>query len=197
MLDLPRILAAVTAVTEGRAPAVTAKTATEQACTAVTEVTAGISKGTTESAMPSQSQASHGPEGLTRVSSSNRTSRNSRTCVNHAGSAVTVAECEAVQAVTPEACATIVQLVTCETCRHFRPDPINPPAGVGTCAAGVGQLSIGRALHPMAVRRCASHTRMTPHRDGLSRVPVDVSHALGRATEGLDNFPPPWAAPPP
>ena len=52
-------------------------------------------------------------------------------------------------------------------------------------------------LHPMAVRCCASHTRMTPHRDGLSRVPVDVSHALGRATEGLDNFPPPWAAPPP
>lgn len=47
--------------------------------------------------------------------------------------------------------------VTCETCRHFRPDQINPPAGVGICAAGVGHLSIGRALHPMAPRYCAGH----------------------------------------
>lgn len=26
----------------------------------------------------------------------------------------------------------------CEGCRHFVPDPINPPAGLGRCAAGHG-----------------------------------------------------------
>ncbi|MBK8068762.1 MAG: hypothetical protein IPK27_14385 [Rhodanobacteraceae bacterium] len=155
MLDLPRILAAVTAVTEGRAPAVTVKTAPEQACTAVTEVTAGISKGATDSAEAPQPPTTDHPERLTRVSSFHRNNRNNRTASSDAGSAVTEAETETVTAVTTP--AAVVQLVTCETCRHFRPDPINPPAGVGICAAGVAHLSIGRALHPMAPRYCAGH----------------------------------------
>lgn len=29
-------------------------------------------------------------------------------------------------------------MVTCEGCRHFQPDPINPAAGVGGCARGLG-----------------------------------------------------------
>jgi hypothetical protein len=28
--------------------------------------------------------------------------------------------------------------VACESCRHFTPDTINPPAGIGTCGAGKG-----------------------------------------------------------
>lgn len=29
--------------------------------------------------------------------------------------------------------ATIHSLVTCEGCRYFRPDAVNPPAGLGWC----------------------------------------------------------------
>ncbi|NII73242.1 hypothetical protein FHW84_001811 [Dyella sp. SG562] len=25
-------------------------------------------------------------------------------------------------------------MITCETCRHYRRDPVNPPAGLGSCA---------------------------------------------------------------
>lgn len=46
---------------------------------------------------------------------------------------------------------------TCESCERFEPDPINPPAGVGICLAGVGQLSRGPSLHPMALRACDFH----------------------------------------
>lgn len=47
--------------------------------------------------------------------------------------------------------------VTCGSCGHFEPDPINPPAGAGTCRAGVAAFSIGPALHPMAPRLCEHH----------------------------------------
>jgi hypothetical protein len=41
--------------------------------------------------------------------------------------------------------------VTCEGCRHFTPDTINPAAGMGTCGAGKG-------MHwPMARHTCADH----------------------------------------
>lgn len=51
----------------------------------------------------------------------------------------------------------VARLVTCETCSHFVRNSVNPAAGVGACGAGVGHLSIGRALHPMAPRYCTSH----------------------------------------
>lgn len=53
----------------------------------------------------------------------------------------------------PPACP----IVTCESCQHFQHDPINPPAGVGTCREGVGHLSVGSSLHPMAQRQCDHH----------------------------------------
>lgn len=40
----------------------------------------------------------------------------------------------------------------CEDCRHFTPDPINPPAGVGTCRVGLG------GFHAGALHRCQGFT---------------------------------------
>ena len=40
--------------------------------------------------------------------------------------------------------------VTCEGCRHFRPDTINPEAGMGTCGAGKG------VHYPMARHACGA-----------------------------------------
>lgn len=53
----------------------------------------------------------------------------------------------------PPACP----VVTCGSCQHFQHDPINPAAGVGTCREGVGHLSVGGSLHPMAQRQCDHH----------------------------------------
>lgn len=39
-------------------------------------------------------------------------------------------------------------MVRCGECRHYAPDPLNPPAGVGTCAAGHA------ARWPMQPYRC-------------------------------------------
>ncbi|SEJ55486.1 hypothetical protein [Frateuria terrea] len=40
---------------------------------------------------------------------------------------------------------------TCERCVHFRPDPINPEAGMGSCAKGNGYW------HPSAPHLCKQH----------------------------------------
>lgn len=37
---------------------------------------------------------------------------------------------------------------TCALCRHFRPDQVNPPAGIGDCAKGHG------SHYPMAKHWC-------------------------------------------
>lgn len=42
--------------------------------------------------------------------------------------------------------------VNCGSCQHFEHDPISPPAGIGKCREGVGHLSVGSSLHPMAKR---------------------------------------------
>lgn len=39
--------------------------------------------------------------------------------------------------------------VTCGSCRHYAPDPLNPSAGIGGCAKGLV------SLWPMQARRCA------------------------------------------
>jgi hypothetical protein len=54
------------------------------------------------------------------------------------------------------------RLVTCEGCRHFLPDPVNPAAGAGACAIGKGMESIGPALHPMAPRYCWHFAQRQP-----------------------------------
>ena len=47
--------------------------------------------------------------------------------------------------------------VTCETCASYRPDTINPPAGVGDCASGHGMH------YPMQRHGCGDHNpRATP-----------------------------------
>lgn len=51
--------------------------------------------------------------------------------------------------------------VTCGSCEHFQSDEINPTAGAGVCGAGVGHLSIGKSLHPMAPRNCDHHRRQS------------------------------------
>jgi hypothetical protein len=40
---------------------------------------------------------------------------------------------------------------TCDHCRHFTPDRINPPAGMGHCAKGQGMW------HPAAPHWCKQH----------------------------------------
>ena len=66
-------------------------------------------------------------------------------------------------------------------------------AMLGTIHEGAERIGGGRARSTPTYCRC--------HRCddccGLSRVPVDVSHALGSGTAVLDSFPPPWAAAPP
>lgn len=37
--------------------------------------------------------------------------------------------------------------VRCEDCLHFTPDPINPPAGVGSCNEGYGGWHAGAPHH--------------------------------------------------
>lgn len=102
MLDLARILARVTAVTEGRAPTVTAKTPPLQACTAVTDVTAEISKDAPRTAPDNQGPDAE-PEMLSRKMSFDRNNRNNRTASSGAGFVVTEAETETVTAVTEQA----------------------------------------------------------------------------------------------
>lgn len=55
-----------------------------------------------------------------------------------------------------------MNLVTCESCRHFTRDAVNPRAGIGSCAAGAWADSqpagyLGRTLppYPRAERYCA------------------------------------------
>ena len=57
--------------------------------------------------------------------------------------------------------------VTCSTCSHFRPDPLNPEAGVGSCAATEAprwpEPSRAAPLYPNAPRACPSwHPRSAP-----------------------------------
>lgn len=52
--------------------------------------------------------------------------------------------------------------VTCGSCRHYLPDPINPAAGAGSCALGPG-----RALWPMAHHPCVEHRPSQGAADGL------------------------------
>lgn len=47
--------------------------------------------------------------------------------------------------------------VTCEGCRHFTPDAINPPAGMGVCNAGKG------VHYPMVRHTCGIHSTRKPH----------------------------------
>jgi len=46
-------------------------------------------------------------------------------------------------------------VATCSACRHFTPDHINPPAGMGTCGKGHGMWHAG------AARNCADFQRST------------------------------------
>lgn len=102
MLDLARILARVTAVTEGRAPTVTAKTPPLQACTAVTDVTAENSKDAPQHVNEGTEKADE-RQTLSRTLISNRNNRNNRTASSGAGFTVTEAETETVTAVTEQA----------------------------------------------------------------------------------------------
>lgn len=43
------------------------------------------------------------------------------------------------------------QLPACGACQHFTPDPINPPAGMGTCGQGHGMW------HAAAPHPCGHH----------------------------------------
>ena len=47
--------------------------------------------------------------------------------------------------------------VTCGDCIHYRPDPLNPFAGVGGC-----DLGAGRARWPMQSHRCGEHAVADP-----------------------------------
>ncbi len=47
--------------------------------------------------------------------------------------------------------------VTCEGCRHFTPDMINPPSGMGVCGAGNGMH------YPMQRHACADHSTRKRH----------------------------------
>jgi len=58
--------------------------------------------------------------------------------------------------------------VACESCRHFTPDTLNPPAGMGVCGTGKGMHWAG-ALHT-----CGDHS--TPKSDGCSLL-------IGRSAE--------------
>lgn len=87
MLDLARILAAVSAVSEGRAPTDTAKTAPEQAVSAVSVVTAENNKDAQHTAPDDQGAAAE-HESLSRTLISNRYNRYNRYTSNDAGSGV-------------------------------------------------------------------------------------------------------------
>lgn len=44
---------------------------------------------------------------------------------------------------------------TCDTCARFVPDPINPPAGLGTCGIGHG------TFYPCQPHTCIDHTQLS------------------------------------
>lgn len=89
MLNLARILAAVTAVSEGRAPTDTPKTAPEQAVTAVSVVTAENNKDAQHTA-PDDQSTGLAAESLSRKKSLDRYNRYNRYTSNDAGSGVSV-----------------------------------------------------------------------------------------------------------
>ncbi|HUW53861.1 MAG TPA: hypothetical protein VMV99_10640, partial [Rhodanobacter sp.] len=49
--------------------------------------------------------------------------------------------------------------VTCEGCRHFTPDTINPQAGMGVCGVGNGMR------WPMQRHACGNHSTRNPHEE--------------------------------
>lgn len=51
--------------------------------------------------------------------------------------------------------------VRCEQCKHYEPDPINPPAGVGDCLVGAGAQQ-RRSLWPGVDRQCGAFRSKTP-----------------------------------
>lgn len=158
MFDLARILEAVTAVTEGRAATVTAKTPPLKGCTAVTAVTAQIGTNTTETSTNTK-DSNPAPEPLSRVSIYDRNNRNNRTTSKDGGSAVTEGERPTVTTVTSTGTGTdthgakLVQLVRCGDCSKFMRNQDNPQAGIGTCKDG--EPDRGRwPYYPLAVRVC-------------------------------------------
>jgi len=44
-------------------------------------------------------------------------------------------------------------MTTCETCTHYRRDPINPPAGLGSC----GHRNQHLARYPAQQHHCKDH----------------------------------------
>ena len=49
-------------------------------------------------------------------------------------------------------------LITCATCRHFQPDPINPDEGMGRCLHSARH----GYWHAQAEHRCADHEPKVP-----------------------------------
>lgn len=160
MLDLARILAAVTAVSEGCAPTDTAKTASEQAVTVVSVVSAENCKDVPRGA-PDEQDADAGPEILSRKKSLDRYNRYTS---NDAGSRVSVPDAVTdTTDTTGTGCDTyghpLALLVQCGDCQHYIRNAMNADAGIGTCQLGEPDLG-GWPYFPGARRCCVKYVEV-------------------------------------
>lgn len=159
MLDLARILAAVTAVTERPEAVVTPKDAPTLVVTAVTVVTAPKGDDATRRHTVSESE----PGAASRASRFDCNCRNCRNPSNGAPCAVTARTDSPVTAVTGTGRTTWgaplpppLPFVRCAECEHFRRNKDNPLAGVGRCRLGHPDGPGNMPQYPDAPRLCGS-----------------------------------------
>lgn len=57
----------------------------------------------------------------------------------------------------------LVLKITCDDCKHFVRDRINPPAGIGTCGHPKRKEQVG--FYPMEKHLCRAHEPITPPKE--------------------------------
>ncbi len=166
MLDLARILAAVSAVSEPETATETPETQAGRGVSGVSAVSAEIGKNA-EATTPNRGQPTNG-EGLARTSIYDRDNRDNRDTSNGAGFPVSAG------ALAPETTETPpsrygtgrttwgaplpppLPMVRCAECEHFRRNKSNPLAGVGRCRLGHPDGPGNLPQYPDAPRLCGS-----------------------------------------
>lgn len=159
MLDLAKILAAVSVVSEVSRATETAETQAGRGVSVVSVVSA--ENGMDADASASEQEKPTNGKWLSRIPSFNRDNRDNRDTSNDAGSGVSV-QISATE--TTETGGTgrdtygrpLLRLVQCGDCQNFQPNRDNPTVGCGTCALAEPDLG-GWPYFPGARRCCVKY----------------------------------------
>lgn len=163
MLDLAKILAAVSVVSEVSRATETGETQAGRGVSPVSVVSVR-NRQTAHESSDAETYQDSGQESASRTTSFNRDNRDNRDTSNGAGFGVSV-RISATE--TTETGGTgcdsrgrpLMPLVRCGDCQNFQPNRDNPAVGCGTCALGEPDLG-GWPHFPGARRCCVKHSRV-------------------------------------